>query len=439
MSPLRSSSPAWRSPAAQQTQIAFALPRTLVFISEEGEGGVATRDLMAFLREAGFPLVDPALAHTASQRELVKEALAGDEGAAVQLGRDFGAQVLIIGVAQWGARPDPVDGTLVTATSDVAIRALRLDQGNVVSTAQAAARAIDATEQAARTKAIRQATSRLLETSPMLGELMNDWESKPWQEAAYWVPDPGSVGSQVQDTRVADAGSAAPPGLAILLADVRPSSGGGATRGLGVVQKGNRSAALFNPVRLEGVVVGQTRSVTVEGKPANLEPLGAAEAARLGLTGQPAQKFWAETNLPMSRDTVKVVATGPSGSTSQALAAPRVDQRWAVVIGVGNYQSADIPDLAFAKADAQSVYDFLRSDAAGPFEDDHVLFLADENATGAKMREALFVFLQQADWDDLVVIYYAGHGAPDPARPDNLYLLPTAADLKALAATGFPM
>ena len=51
----------------------------------------------------------------------------------------------------------------------------------------------------------------------------------------------------------------------------------------------------------------------------------------------------------------------------------------------------------------------------------------------------MFVFLQQADWDDLVVIYFAGHGAPDPNRPDNLYLLPHDADLDALAATAFPM
>lgn len=432
--------PAPAKPAPQQktAQIAFssALPRTLVFISEKGETSVATNDMSSFLREAGFPLVDPALAHTAAQKELVKQAVAGDASAAVELGRDFGAQLLIIGSADWGARPDPVDGTLITATSDVNVRALRLDQGNVVSSAQGNARAIDATEQAARTKAVRGATGKLLNTSPMIGELMNDWESRPWKEAEYWKPDAGSVVGQVQDTR---GDKAAAPGLAILLADVRPSTGGGQTRGLGVVKKGDRSSSLYNPVRLEGVVVGQARGVTVEGKPANLEPLDPKEAARLGLVGQPAQKFWAETNLPMSRDTVKVVATGPSGSTSQALAAPRVDQRWAVVIGVGDYKSPDIPDLKFAKADAQAVYDFLKSDAAGPFQDDHIMFLADADATAAKMREALFVFLQQAKWDDLVFIYYAGHGAPDPARPDNLYLLPSDADLKSLAATGFPM
>jgi uncharacterized caspase-like protein len=68
-----------------------------------------------------------------------------------------------------------------------------------------------------------------------------------------------------------------------------------------------------------------------------------------------------------------------------------------------------------------------------------VLYLENERATGAAMREALFVFLQQADWDDLVVIYYAGHGAPDPSRPENLYLFPTDADLDRIAATAFPM
>ena len=68
-----------------------------------------------------------------------------------------------------------------------------------------------------------------------------------------------------------------------------------------------------------------------------------------------------------------------------------------------------------------------------------MLFLTDDNATVDAMRQAMFVFLQQADWDDLVVIYFAGHGAPDPNRPDNLYLLPHDADLDALAATAFPM
>jgi len=423
------------TPAAKAQEIRFTgdLPRTLVFIAERGDGGVAARDMTAFLVEAGFPVIDPALAQTAAQKALVEAALAGDQVAATNLGRDFGAQLLVIGRADWGARPDPVDGTLITATSEVSVRALRLDQGLVVASASGDARGVDATEQAARAKAVRKATSDVLQSTAFLGQLFNNWESEPWQEAMYWVPDPGSVPARIETAR-----SEATPGLAILRADVAPATGGN-TRGLGVVKKGSRSSALFNPVRLEGVVIGDATSVEVEGKPANLEVLDPGEAARLGLSGMPAQKFWAETVLPMSQDSILITATGRDGSVATTVAAPRIDERWAVVIGISEYESEDIPDLDFARDDAQSMYDFLTSSAAGPFERDHVLFLRNEEATGTAMREALFVFLQQADWDDLVMIYYAGHGAPDPNRPDNLYLLPYDSDLNAMAATAFPM
>ncbi|MBI4539228.1 MAG: caspase family protein [Gemmatimonadetes bacterium] len=409
------------------------LPRTLVFIAEQGEGQVATRDFVRFLREAGFPLIDPALAQTGAQRDLVQKALQGDEGAATNLGRDFGAQVLVIGRADWGARPDPVDRSAMTATSEVEVRALRLDAGKVIATARANSRKLEATEQAARTAAIREATAEILSRTSFIGQVMNNWESEPWQEALYWKPDPGSVPAQVEKA----ASASDRPGLAILSADVAPASGGG-TRGLGVVKRGDRSAALFNPVRLEGVVVGPAVEVKVEGKAARLEPLPVELKKRLGIEGD-AQRFVAETTLPLSKDTVKVVAVGPSGATTEAVAAPRIDQRWAVVIGIGQYQSPEIPDLQYAGEDARAVHEFLTSATAGPFEKDHILFLQDERATAAAMREALFVFLQKADWDDLVVIYFAGHGAPDPNRPDNLYLLPYDTDLKAMAATAFPM
>ena len=423
--------------AQQGGAIAYStdLPRVLVFVAEEGGGAVAAGDLSDFLREAGFPLIDPALAHTAAQRELVAQALDGDEGAATDLGRDFGAQVLIIGRADWGARPDPVDGTLITATSEVALRALRLDAGRVIATARGEARAIEATEQAARTNVVRQATSKILTGSSFVGQLMNNWEETPWTDGEYWRPDPGSVAAV---TQLAQARPSPAPGLAILLADVRPSAQGGG-RGAGVVTRADAGGSAFNPVRLEGVVLGDVRSVSVEGNAANIEALDPEEARKLGLEGQNARRFWAETNLPMDRNTVGVVAQAASGAVSQAMAAPRISERWAVIVGISDYRSDAIPDLAFAGADAEAVRRFLTSPAAGPFEEDHVLFLRDEEATGAALREALFVFLQQAKKDDLVLIYYAGHGAPDPRRPDNLYLLPYDADLRSLAATGFPM
>jgi len=424
---------------AQEISFDGELPRTMVFIQEEGRGKVASREMTSFLLEAGFPVIDPALAIDESAQALVAAAMAGNDGAATQLGRDWGAQILILGVADYATVSSPGGGTLITATTEVAVRALRLDLGEVVSDAVADARAIEATGQAARAKAIRSATQEVI--GQFIGPVLNDWESRTWQEAMYWVPDPGSVQQSTSETAgsatASNGGGGAAPGLAILRADVLPADDDIATRGIGVVRRNQGASDVQNLIRLEGVVTGDADRVEVHGQPAAMSPMNADEIARLGLTDAGARRFTREFTLPISTDSVEIKAQGSGGQTTQTFAAPRIDKRWAVIVGVGEYESEDIPDLEFAPSDARAVKEFLESDAAGPF--DEVLFLENERATGAAMREALFVFLQQADWDDLVVIYYAGHGAPDPGRPDNLYLLPTDADLNSLASTGFPM
>jgi len=409
------------------------LPRTMVFIQEEGRGKVASREMTSFLLEAGFPVIDPALAIDEEAQALVSAALNGNDGAATQLGRNWGAQLLVLGIADYATVPDPVRRTLITATTEVSVRALRLDLGEVVSDAVADARDIDATPQAARAKAIRKATQEAI--TEFIGPVVNDWAARPWQEAYYWVPDPGDIRQSIEQShgdRTAEA-----PGVAVLSANVLPTGDDVATRGIGVVRRDEGNSSVQNVIRLEGVVVGEARSVQVHGQPATIEPIDPGVASRLGLDPSEAHSFAREFTLPVSQDTVAIVAQGTGGQIVETFAAPRIDKRWAVVIGVGEYASEDIPDLEFAPADARAVRDFLESDAAGPF--DEVLYLENERATGSAMREALFVFLQQADFDDLVVIYYAGHGAPDPGRPDNLYLMPTDTDLDALAATGFPM
>ena len=415
-----------------QNKIAFKsqFPRTLVFIQEKGEGTTAARHVSDYLRQAGFPLIDPALAHTAAQRELVAAAMKGEEGAAVQLGRDFGAQVIILGTADWGTAANPAIANTLVGTAEVDLRALRLDGGQVVGQSKRGnGRSIDATEQAARTKAIHLALDKVLNQTEFMGAIANNWTEVEWAPKNYFGADPGSLG--------AAAGNG--PKLAIIRTDVLPPLGAGVnTRGIGIMKKGAADSGVKNDVDIEGIVVGDVSSVTVEGKEAKLSPLDDEGKTKLGLSGN-ATKFLARISLPQSQDTVNVTATGANGEKVSARAAPRIGQRWAVVIGVSDYRSDDIRDLAYASKDAQAVYDFLRSSAAGPFAEDHIMFLKDGNATAQAIREAMFVFLQKAQWNDLVVVYFAGHGAADPALPDNLYLLPTDADVKALASTAFPM
>ena len=118
-----------------------------------------------------------------------------------------------------------------------------------------------------------------------------------------------------------------------------------------------------------------------------------------------------------------------------------VKNRWAVVVGISKYQHAKkgIPPLQYAHNDAQAFMDFLYSPNGGGFKPANTNLLLDEKATTNNIRSSLFTFLKKAEKDDLVIIYFAGHGAPEAGRPDNLYLITYDTDPNDLASTAFPM
>ena len=114
-------------------------------------------------------------------------------------------------------------------------------------------------------------------------------------------------------------------------------------------------------------------------------------------------------------------------------------QRWAVVVGVSEYTNPGIPSLKYADKDAAALANFLRRPEGGGYDSDHMRVLLNKDATLANVRDALINFLNQAIDMDLVLIYFAGHGAPEPARPQNIYLLTSDSDPTALGTTAFPM
>lgn len=112
--------------------------------------------------------------------------------------------------------------------------------------------------------------------------------------------------------------------------------------------------------------------------------------------------------------------------------------RWAVVIGVSHYKDKTL-DLKYADRDAEGLYEVLQTPSGGGFEKDKMLLLTNDSATTSNVTRGLRSFLKRPAREDLVIIYFAGHGAPDPDRPKNLYLLTYDTKREDIAGTALPM
>ncbi|MGH7347744.1 MAG: caspase family protein, partial [Candidatus Rokuibacteriota bacterium] len=140
--------------------------------------------------------------------------------------------------------------------------------------------------------------------------------------------------------------------------------------------------------------------------------------------------------------------TRATGATAAApVAGPRIANRWAVVIGVGGYENKNVPKLRFTEPDADAMYRLLTTQAGYPRE--QVLLLTDkapEKPTLENFRLALGDYLaRKTSREDMVLIYYAGHGAPeaDSARKESdglaKYLIPRNVRPESLRDTALPM
>ncbi|MBI4635245.1 MAG: caspase family protein [Candidatus Rokubacteria bacterium] len=186
---------------------------------------------------------------------------------------------------------------------------------------------------------------------------------------------------------------------------------------------------------VNGVAVPSSRDITVRGR---------------------SYPFRVPVLLRPGENVVEVTASDQAGNTAQLVttvvrvapaAATPARRRWAVVVGVGDYDDPSIPRLRFAGRDAEAMYRFLTT--RGGYPPENVLLLTDGAAikpTLQNIRRALGDFLsRKPERDDMVLVYFAGHGAPDldasgtEADGVSRYLVPRDAEAASLYATAFPM
>jgi len=203
-----------------------------------------------------------------------------------------------------------------------------------------------------------------------------------------------------------------------------------------------------NIVSLRGVVEDdqgiETIEIFVNGR--RLRPDSERGFRIVGEPGGKRHSFLEKVPLKEGENHIRIRAVDTEGLTSEKqLTLQCVRQRkkiWAVVVGVNEY--AHIRPLRFAVNDAKAFYRHLVERLGIPEE--NVTLLLDEQADLTRLRSVLGTQLKNcAGEDDMVILYFAGHGATerDVMSPDGdgleKYLLPHGAELDDLYASALPM
>jgi len=177
----------------------------------------------------------------------------------------------------------------------------------------------------------------------------------------------------------------------------------------------------------------------------------------------PAPGFSAQTNSNVStQDSTSTAKTSVIGSikpqiepavkletsTSDDTAATRssvradrpIRDKWAIIVGISNFEDPKIPKLQYSAKDAIDFYKFLEK--TGNFKRDHMRLLLNEKATQRRiLTELATLFLHRvAEPDDLVVVFFSTHGSPTEEGPGgNNYLVAYDTSIDELFATGVSM
>ena len=111
---------------------------------------------------------------------------------------------------------------------------------------------------------------------------------------------------------------------------------------------------------------------------------------------------------------------------------------WAFIVGISQYQDKSL-NLQYAHRDADELYKFLISPSGGCFDTKKIIKLTNKEATTGELFTKLRYFLTKPDKEDVVLLYFSCHGAPNPKQPENIYLLSHDTDPYNIAGTAYPM
>jgi sugar lactone lactonase YvrE len=146
--------------------------------------------------------------------------------------------------------------------------------------------------------------------------------------------------------------------------------------------------------------------------------------------------FRLSLNLDLGLNLIQVFATNPYSVgrdqveviyvQTQRLNLPNL---WILSIGINRYDSRQLDDLNYAVNDARAIIDVFKTQEGKLYRSVNSRLIADGAAimpTRANITDN-FAYLKQADQQDVVILFIAGHGRSDAWR--NFYLMPSDTEI----------
>jgi len=181
----------------------------------------------------------------------------------------------------------------------------------------------------------------------------------------------------------------------------------------------------------------------------NGQPVAGGETRGIRpVEGSAPKRLSFERRVPLTQgaNRIQVKATDTDGLTAERVLTVHytISRRnvWAVVVGINDYPQ--LPKLKYAVNDAKEFHRLLVEKNRVPTE--NISLLLNDQASLKNLRSTLGTKLKNAaGLDDMVIIFFAGHGATErdamSADGDGLekYLLPYETDPADLYSTAMPM
>jgi Caspase domain len=90
----------------------------------------------------------------------------------------------------------------------------------------------------------------------------------------------------------------------------------------------------------------------------------------------------------------------PSINSKEHILNNKIQSTSAFVVGISDYQDKNIPDLKYADKDAEAFANYLRSNAGGKLDNEHMKVLINQQATMAQLAIALDWMIENAKEND---------------------------------------